>query len=57
MLGTTLEFLDGILLGIYVGIELGYLGFSNDGTKDDKFDGLLLGYWLGSVDTLELGNN
>ena len=44
MLGTTLEFLDGIILGIYVGIELGYLGFSNDGTKDDKFDGLLLGY-------------
>ena len=39
VLGTTLEFLDGILLGIYVGIELRYSGFSNDGTKDDKFDG------------------
>ena len=42
VLGTTLEFLDGIPLVTYIGIELRYSECSNDGNKDDKFDGLLI---------------
>ena len=43
VLGKTIGFLDGILLGTYVGIELGFSEFPTDGTKDEKVDGLLLG--------------
>ena len=43
MLDTKLEVLEGILLGTYVGIDLGLSEFSTDGTKYDKVDGLLLG--------------
>ena len=42
MIGTTLVFLEGILLGTYVRIMLGPSYFYTDGTKYDKVDGLLL---------------
>ena len=57
VLGTTLALLDRLILGKYVGINLVLLKCSTDRTKDDKFDDLLLGYWLLFLDSLKIGNN
>ena len=57
MLDTTLGIIDVILLVTYVGIELGLSEWSTDGNKYDKVNGSLIGYWIGFLDTLEIGYN
>ena len=42
MIGTTIEVTDRLLLGTYVGMELGLSECFTDGTKDDKANCLLL---------------
>ena len=47
--------MDGIPLGIYDDLYIGFLEGSNDGIIDSNLEGLLLGVWLVSVDGIELG--
>ena len=43
MIGTILVNVDGIILGIDVGTDLGYLDGSLDGYNNDNIEGLSLG--------------
>ena len=55
MLGTPHGDLDGLSLGTYYGIELGWLEEYTDGTTDVNLEGSWLGFWIGSVVGLEIG--
>ena len=47
--------LYGFPLGTYDCTELGWLEGSTEGTEGVNLEGVLLGYWLGLVDGIELG--
>ena len=53
----TLDDLDGIILGTSDSLDLGCLEVSTYWTKYYKVYGLLILFWLGYIDTLELGKN
>ena len=55
VIGTILEDSDGIVLGIAVGTELGYLDGSFGDSTDDNLEGLLLVGSLVSTDDKVLG--
>ena len=57
MLGTTLGDWEIIKLGTLFGTELGSSLCSTDGTVDGNDEDFLLGGFLGSADSPELGTN
>ena len=56
VLGTIIENVYGIKLGIYVRTELGSLDVYLDGSNDGKLEGFLLGGWLGPSESKVIGS-
>ena len=55
MISTTLGAVDVLPLGTYDGLDIVCLRVPTYGRTNIKLEGLLLGFWLGSVDVIEIG--